>query len=70
MNKKVFQIGLDTSLDILQVLSQVLTKNSRPKSGRDSGLDSLLKTWFGMSQVLSNESYYFNESQVKSYDFT
>ena len=44
LNDKKIKIGLDTSLDFLEVLTQVLTRNSRPKSGRDSGLDSLLKT--------------------------
>ena len=38
-----FKIGLEFGLDFLKVLSQVLTRNSRPKSGRES----LLKTWFG-----------------------
>ena len=41
------QLSLDFGLDFLEVLSQVLTRNSRPKSGRDVGLDSFLKTWFG-----------------------
>ena len=40
--------GLDTSLDFVQVLTQFLTRNSRQKFWQDSGLDSLLKTWFGL----------------------